>query len=292
MNYRHAFHAGNFADVFKHTILLGLLDALKAKPAAFCYVDTHAGRGLYDLRGSEALRTGEADGGVRRVLAAAALPAALRRYADAVRAFAVDDADPSRRHPGSPLLAAAELRDRDRAILCELHPDEAAALKSALRDDTRCAIHVRDGYAALKALLPPAQKRGLVLVDPPFEAQEHEFTAIEAALRDAFARWPQAIYAVWYPIKLRAPLRRFQRALRVAAPPSADVLVAELMLHADDSPLRLNGCGVALVNPPWRFDAWLEAWLPAAAELLAKNEHATWRVESPRPARAAVRRKD
>lgn len=266
MNYRHAFHAGNFADVFKHTLLIGLLEALRAKPAAFCYVDTHAGRGLYDLHGEEATRTGEAADGVQRLRAAAELPAALSEYLERVRALDGNTAGEIVRYPGSPLLARALLREQDRAILCELQEDEAAALRAALHGDTRCAVHRRDGYAALKALLPPPQKRGLVLIDPPFEAQGGEYAAIQNALGEAFKRWPNAIYAVWYPIKRRETIVPFHRWLRDAG---AGVLVAELLLHPDDSPLRLNGCGAAIVNPPWQFDRAIEAWLPTAQRLLA-----------------------
>lgn len=274
MNYRHAFHAGNFADVFKHTLLIGLLQALRAKPAAFCYVDTHAGRGLYDLRGEEAQRTGEAADGVQRLLAAGELPAALRDYLDRVRAINADAQ--IARYPGSPLLAQALLREQDRAILCEWQEDEAAALRTALHGDARCAIHRRDGYAALKALLPPAQKRGLVLIDPPFEAQGGEYAAIEKALEEAFRRWPNAIYAIWYPIKRREAIVPFHRWLRGV---HAEVLVAELLIHPDHSPLRLNGCGAAIVNPPWQFDRAVEAWLPAAQRLLAADPGAGSRLE-------------
>ncbi|MEO5623207.1 MAG: 23S rRNA (adenine(2030)-N(6))-methyltransferase RlmJ [Dokdonella sp.] len=294
MNYRHAFHAGNFADVFKHTILIALLDALKAKPAAFCYFDTHAGRGRYDLRSDEASRTLEYADGVQRVLAAQQLPLALQAYADLLRAFddraSVHcspnplDGTPSLEpasggnYPGSPLIAAHCMRAQDRAIVCELHGEEAAALKLALRDDARFAVHRRDGYAALKALLPPAQKRGVVLIDPPFEAQAAEYVLIQNALVDSIARWPQAIHAIWYPIKLREPILPFHRWLARHAG-SADVLVVELLLHADNSGLRLNGCGLAILNPPWRFDRQLAAWLPTLAALLAQGDPATCRSD-------------
>ncbi len=276
MNYRHAFHAGNFADVFKHTILIGLLDVLRAKDAAFCYFDTHAGRGLYDLRGDEAQRTGEADEGVQRLLQAAELPSALRNYLDRVRALPGNGPDELSAYPGSPLLARDLLRKQDRAILCELQPAEATALRAALRGDSRMAIHQRNGYEALKALLPPAQKRGLVLIDPPFEAQGGEYAAIQDALDEAFRRWSNAIYTVWYPIKKRDTLIPFHRWLRNAP---GDVLIAELLIHPDHSPLRLNGCGMAIVNAPWQFDRHIETWLPAAKYLLTTDEGSEGRIE-------------
>jgi 23S rRNA (adenine2030-N6)-methyltransferase len=274
VNYRHAFHAGKFADVFKHTVLVGLLDALQAKPAAFCYVDTHAGRGRYDLRSAEASRTGEASDGVRR-LVGAQLPPALQRYMDVVRSFNPDGALTT--YPGSPLLAARVMRQQDRAILCDKHPEEASALRAALKGDRRFAIHERDGYEALGALLPPAQKRGLVLVDPPYEAQAMEFAAIQQALSRSLQRWPGAVHAIWYPIKLLEPVHPFHRWLREHTG-AAGVLVAELLLHPANSLLRLNGCGMALLNPPWRFDAVLESWLPALGTLLAQGSDGEQRV--------------
>jgi 23S rRNA (adenine2030-N6)-methyltransferase len=279
MNYRHAFHAGNFADVFKHAILIGLLDALKAKPAAFCYVDTHAGRGRYDLRGGEAGRTREYVDGVQRLLDAADLPPALRGYVDLVRAFDPANATTLAHYPGSPLIAGKLMREQDRAIVCELHEEEAAALKSALRGDSRFAVHQRDGYGALKALLPPTQKRGLVLIDPPFEAQGGEFVEIQNALANAFERWPNAIHAIWYPIKKRETIAPFHRWL-YANSGAADVLVSELLLHPDNSPLRLNGCGVAIVNPPWRFEQTLEGFVPALKDLLATDRDGSCRIAS------------
>jgi 23S rRNA (adenine2030-N6)-methyltransferase len=277
MNYRHVFHAGNFADVFKHGILIGLLDALKAKPAPFCYVDTHAGRGLYDLHDEQAQKTGEYLDGVQRIVDASGLPDALGTYVDLVRSFNTGTRA-LERYPGSPMIASRLLRECDRAILCEVQEDEVTALKANLRGDRRFAIHHRDGYAALKALLPPAQKRGLVLIDPPFEAQAIEYVHIGNALADAFALWPSAIYAIWYPIKLRENVIPFQRWLRDHCGTS-DVLAAEILLRPDNSPLRLNGCGMAIVNPPWRFERNLDDWLPRLADRLGSGARAQYRVE-------------
>ena len=282
MNYRHGFHAGNFADVFKHTVLIELLEALKAKPAPFCYVDTHAGSGLYDLRGEQARQTREHVDGVQRLAAARDLPAALQRYLDLVRGFA-DEPGPIATYPGSPLVAARVMREDDRAILCELQPSEAEALRAALHRDRRFAIHERDGYEALGALLPPAQKRGLVLVDPPFEAQAGEYRLIEDAFDVSLARWPNAVHAVWYPIKLRETILPFHRWLRERG--GADgALVAELLLHPDNSMLRLNGCGMAILNPPWQFDQALAAWLPTLEGLLAQGRYGSSRIERLKPA--------
>jgi 23S rRNA (adenine2030-N6)-methyltransferase len=256
MNYRHAFHAGNFADVHKHVVLLALLRALTRKDTPLAYVDTHAGAGAYDLGGEAARRTGEAAGGIGRLHDAAGLPAAVADYLDAVRGF-----DAGRGfYPGSPLLAARALRAQDRLLLCELQPPECAALRLAFADDPRAQVMARDGYAALKALLPPRERRGLVLVDPPYEAQEAEFDAIAAALDSAIARFATGVYAVWYPIKRRAALAPFHRWLRGCG--LRRVLVSELRIHEDDTPLRLNGSGMAILNTPWQVDGALAEALP------------------------------
>lgn len=256
MNYRHAFHAGNFADVHKHVVLLALLRALTRKDAPLAYVDTHAGAGAYDLGGESARRTGESDAGIGRIAGAGPLPAAVADYLAEVRGF-----DGGRgMYPGSPVLAARALRAQDRLLLCEVQPAECAALRLALADDPRAQVMARDGYAALKALLPPRERRGLVLVDPPYEAQEAEFDAIAAALDAAFARFATGVYAIWYPIKRRATLAPFHRWLRGCG--LRRVLVAELRVHDDDSPLRLNGSGMAILNTPWQVDAALADALP------------------------------
>lgn len=270
MNYRHAFHAGNFADVFKHAILLGLLDALTAKDKPLCYFDTHAGRGSYRLDDADAAKTGEWRDGIGRLFGAPDPPKTLRRYLVAIRACNPDGA--LRVYPGSPWLAAQASRANDRLVLCETQDGEAAALRTLFRDDPRAHVHRRDGYAALNALLPPREKRGLVLIDPPFEAQEAEFAVIEAALAQARARWPTGVYAVWYPIKSRRAVAPFHR--RMSEGPFGEVLVAELMVQPDDSPLRLNGCGMLVANPPWKFDGVLAAMLPALREMLAQSARA------------------
>ncbi len=266
MNYRHAFHAGNFADVFKHCLLLALLESLRRKPAPFAFVDTHAGRGDYDLGGTEANRSGEWREGVARLLGANALPAPLGAYVTLLREHDGSDGGALRRYPGSPRIAASLLRAGDAAILCELEPGEAAALRRLFAGDRRVHVHQRDGYAALGALLPPAQKRGLVLIDPPYEAQLDEFGRIQSALSVALRRWPQAIYAIWYPIKREAELQPF---LRWLAASTANSIALELLIHAANSSLRLNGSGMAIINPPWRLAEAAAGWLPRLHRLLS-----------------------
>jgi len=274
MNYRHAFHAGNFADVFKHAILLAMLDTMTAKEKPLCHFDTHAGRGRYALDDVEAGKTGEWRDGIGRMFDDSDPPASLRRYVDAIRTCNPDGT--LRIYPGSPLLAAQALRANDRLIFCETQEDEAAALRELFREDPRAHVHRRDGYAALNALLPPPEKRGLVLIDPPFEEQEGEFTSIEAALRKAHARWPNGVYAVWYPIKSRRTIAPFHRHLSEG--PFDKLLVAEMLVHPDDSPLRLNGCGMLIANPPWKLDAALGVLLPALRDRLAQSPGASQRL--------------
>lgn len=275
MNYRHAFHAGNFADVFKHAILLALLDALTVKDKPLCYFDTHAGSGRYLLDAAEAKKTGEWRDGIGRLIDAPDLPPPLQRYVAAVRACNPDGT--FRTYPGSPLLAANAVRAQDSLVLCEVQDAEVTGLRALFRDDDRVHVHARDGYAALNALLPPNEKRGLVLIDPPFEVQADDFAAIEAALSRAHARWPNGVYATWYPIKSHRTIAPFHR--RLAHGPFAKLLVAELLVLPDDSPLRLNGCGMLIANPPWRLDAALPELLTALCVRLAQSPRASQRMQ-------------
>jgi 23S rRNA (adenine2030-N6)-methyltransferase len=261
MNYRHAFHAGNHADVFKHVVLLALLDALKRKATPFFVLDTHAGRGRYALRDLSARRTGESDAGVARVLGAKTDAVAIKRYQEALRHCNPDGG--LRIYPGSPLLTAMALRDDDRLLCCETQPDEARALTALFARDRRVHVQAGDGYAAIKAHLPPKPRRGLVFIDPPYETQEAEFGAVLAALKEGMERWPQGMFAVWFPIKQRRGVQRFLRA--VARLPAQDILLAELLIRPDDSPLRLNGSAMLLLNPPWKLDAEIAAALPQLA---------------------------
>lgn len=267
MNYRHAFHAGNFADVFKHALLVALLDALTAKDKPLCYFDTHAGRGCYALDAAGANATGEWRNGIGRLWDRADVAPPLRRYLELVGQ--ANSTGKLASYPGSPLLAAMALRADDRLVLCESERDVADALRVAVRNDSRAHVHQRDGYEALHALLPPREHRGLVLIDPPFEVQDDDFGAIETALDRAEARWPRGVYAAWYPIKSRRTLAPFHR--HFAAGPLERVLACELLVQPDNSPLRFNGCGMLIVNPPWRVEGTLQALLPALRDALAQS---------------------
>ena len=284
MNYRHAYHAGNFADVLKHAVLFALLEALKAKPTPFCVIDTHAGSGCYALDGAEAGKTGEYKDGIARLLfpdlhqksPAGPLPPLLRHWLDSVLALPGNE-DGLRLYPGSPLQAAAAMRENDSAQLCELHPEEAARLRELFHRDRRVHVHERNGYEALKALLPPKEKRGLVLIDPPYEAQEMEYRTIEQALKAALQRWPTGVYAVWYPIKLRSQVQPFLRWVQHSGVKRA--LRAELLVRPDDSPLRLNGSGMVVLNAPWKLDDALREPLRALGRLLSQERPATWHLD-------------
>ncbi|ASR44802.1 hypothetical protein BEN78_00455 [Xanthomonas citri pv. mangiferaeindicae] len=271
MNYRHAFHAGNHADVLKHVVLLAICDALALKPAPCFALDTHAGAGLYSLVDDAARRTGEAEAGIGRLQATPPEVPAIARYLDAIAACrAAHGADA---YPGSPWLLAHALRAQDRIACCEIEPGALAALRQAVGRDPRVAVHARDGYEACRALLPPrhgAQKfaRGLVLIDPPYEAQRAEFDVALPAMRDALSRWSQATQALWYPIKQRRTLTPFLRdAGRLQ---SHSTLVVELLVRGDDSPLRMNGSGLLLVDPPWSLADTLAPALDALRRTLGE----------------------
>ncbi|HJR72644.1 MAG TPA: 23S rRNA (adenine(2030)-N(6))-methyltransferase RlmJ [Luteimonas sp.] len=269
MNYRHAFHAGNHADVLKHVVLLAVCDALTAKPTPAFALDTHAGRGLYRLKSGSAQRTGEAEQGIGRLLAAQPRDPAIGRYLKAVAACRAAHGHDA--YPGSPWLLAHALREQDRIACCEMQPIEADALKANFAGDARVTVRASDGYAAIKALLPPKAGiaklgRGLVLIDPPYEAQLEEFDAALAALREGLQRWPQGTFALWYPIKLRRHLQPFYR--KAANLQAKSALVSELLVRADDSPLRMNGSGILLLNAPWKLDEALKTVLPTLRKIL------------------------
>lgn len=271
MNYRHAFHAGNHADVLKHITLLALIDAFKRKDSPFFVLDTHAGRGRYLLSSEESRKTAEIDDGVMRLMAQPTLPDVVERYLKAVQADNPVGALIS--YPGSPLLAAQAMRAQDRLAACELQEEEAAALKALFARDRRVGVHPGDGYAQIRSLLPPKFNgvkigRGLVLIDPPYEAQDAEYPRILAALNETLSRWPQATCAVWFPIKQRRSVLHFFR--KAAALPVKSALLVELLVRPDDSPLRLNGSGMLLLNPPWQFDRVLAPALPVLKEHLGE----------------------
>jgi len=276
MNYRHAFHAGNVGDVLKHVVVERVLDHLRAKPKPLFVLDTHAGAGLYDLSGAEAARTGEAAGGIGHLLAHTAPHQALAGYLALIDRVRVAHGPSA--YPGSPLVAADRLRPGDRLVAVERHPDDAAALAALL--GRRNGVTVQggaDGYGALTALLPPPERRGLVLIDPPFEDRA-EFATLAAALARAHRRFATGVYAVWYPLKDPGAVESFHQ--HVLATELARVLVAELWVRPLTVIQGLAGCGLLLVNPPWRLDDTLCDLLPwLAGALETAPGQGGWRLE-------------
>ncbi|HVI51992.1 MAG TPA: 23S rRNA (adenine(2030)-N(6))-methyltransferase RlmJ [Candidatus Sulfotelmatobacter sp.] len=263
MNYRHAYHAGNFADVVKHALLSLVLAHLKRKDTPFCVIDTHAGIGRYDLGSVEAGKTLEYQDGIGRLLAGGDLPEMLGDYLSAVRA--VNPSWPElTAYPGSPRISRHMLRAQDRLAVVELHPEDARMLRREFRNDPQVGVHEQDAYLSLKALLPPKERRGLVLIDPPFEVKD-EFRRIAKGLAEALRRWPTGIYGVWYPIKDREPVERFLGELAALGRPC---FTAELFRLPPDDPARLSGTGMAVINPPWQLDETLAALLPVLHDRL------------------------
>jgi 23S rRNA (adenine2030-N6)-methyltransferase len=269
MNYRHAYHAGNFADVVKHATLCRVLTHLREKPAAFRVIDTHAGAGRYDLAGPEAGKTLEWRDGIGRLLNAALPPpirALLAPYLDAVAAL-----NPGGRltyYPGSPVLAQALLRRQDRLIACELEPRAAAVLERELAGDNRAKAIAIDGWTALTAYVPPTERRGVVLIDPPFE-QPDEFARLGERLATAHRKWPTGIYLLWYPIKNPAEVQAFTRGLvRLGI---AKMLRVELILPTAGPDTGLRGSGLVAVNPPWTLHDELKMLLPALARIMSRG---------------------
>ena len=289
MNYRHAYHAGNFADCMKHALLVALLRAVQEKPAPIFVLDTHAGLGSYDLSDAPARRTGEHRDGIDRLRADP--PAELADYVGLVGQIAAERAmqpqgEPAFGHaahyPGSPALIRALLREHDRLACCELHPEDAAVLRRHFARDRQVAVHRRDGWQAVRALLPPAGlSRGLVLIDPPFESGE-DYARIVAAMADARARFAGGVVAAWYPIKHRAPVHALHLDIRAAG--VARVIAAELWLRPPLDPARLNGCGLLIAGAPWGFEAVAEPILTALVARLATEAgagHSMLRITSP-----------
>ncbi len=259
VNYRHAFHAGNFGDCMKHAVLVWLIRALQRKPAPICVLDTHAGAGRYDLGIGPAARTGEWRNGIARLLDDP--PPPLADYVGLVRSLGV--------YPGSPAIARALLRADDQLICCELQPEDAAALRRHFAGDAQVAVHHRDAWEALGALLPPKQRRGLVLIDPPFE-NPREFAALAHGLVAGWQRFRTGVFAAWYPIKQRAPVRQFIADMQQSG--VCDIVTIELCLREPVDPARLNGCGMLVVNPPYRFEQEAPPILTALLDRLGDRE--------------------
>lgn len=275
MNYRHIYHAGNFADVLKHAVLARLIVYLQQKDKAFRLLDTHAGIGLYDLSSEEAQKTGEWKDGIGRLLEAelpAPVAAFLAPYLEAVRTLNPDGS--IRLYPGSPKLSRMLFRPQDRLSAMELHPDDARALSRLFEGDYQARVTELDGWLALGAHLPPKEKRGIVLVDPPFEI-DGEYDRLVDGLSRAWRRFSTGVYCLWYPIKKGAPIATFHQALKELEIPK--MLCAELSVRSDRETTGLSGSGLIIVNPPYTLKDELHAALPELKRLLAQDRFASQR---------------
>jgi 23S rRNA (adenine2030-N6)-methyltransferase len=286
MNYRHAFHAGGFADVIKHIVLVRILTYLQDKPAAFRVIDTHAGAGVYDLAGDEARRTGEWLTGIARLMQARFSEktlALVKPYLDIVRAF--NPQGELAAYPGSPLIARALLRPQDRLTACEVEPKARKRLIDALRRDTQARVVDLDGWTALPAFVPPNERRGLVLIDPPYE-QKDEFERIADGFAQAFAKWPTGSYLLWYPVKSRRAtdsLARHVAAVAGAVTPAGKCLRLEFSAAPQVADAALTSAGLLIVNPPWTLAGELRAILPELEKPLGQGGAGRFRLETPKP---------
>lgn len=271
MNYRHAYHAGNHADVLKHWVLTRCIALLQKKPAPVAYIDTHAGIGLYDLQGEEASKTDEWQDGIGRLWGST--HPLLAEYLYAVGELNEDDE--LRYYPGSPELARCLTRSQDHLYLNEKHPTDGQLLKDNMRIDPRVTVHLGEGWHVPRALLPTEEKRLLMLIDPPFEEGDDLQNSVRA-LEETLARMRQAIVCLWYPVKDSAQLRRFYQGLEKSGAPK--LLRVELYIDKPDDASKLNGSGLVICNPPWGLEGELKQLLPWLAETLQQGEGG-WRLD-------------
>jgi len=262
MKYRHQYHAGNFADVHKHVLLLDVLAALMRKDKGILFIDTHAGRGEYDLHPGDAEHPAEWQSGVAKLLAATPRHESLQRYRGIVSAGVHGG---SLMYPGSPLLAARALRPADRAVFFETQREESSHLRKVLPPGARIRVEGRDGFAGLRSLMPPPERRGCVLIDPPYE-ERTDAARVQAATLDALARFEGAVLVLWLPVKLRADFDAWLGQLTKASP--RPVLASLLWLHPMDSRAALNGSALVVVNPPYLLEEALRGWLPELQAIL------------------------
>lgn len=258
MNYRHLYHAGNFADVIKHVVLIVLLQSLKRKETPFCFLDTHAGIGLYELQSEQSQKKREYENGIGKLfsLNEKTLPLILQNYLSIIKKYNIDDH--LNYYPGSPCIAKELIRSQDQMILCELHKEDYHTLKDNFFGEKNAGVHLTDGYLAMKAFLPPKQKRGLVLIDPPFEVSD-EFEKIFFALERALKHWRSGQFAVWYPIKDQTAVKKFYHSVKLL---KTEQLILHFSLNNATEAGKLASCGILFINPPWQLKETLESVLP------------------------------
>lgn len=275
MNYRHAYHAGNFADVFKHVMWMLLIERLHSKDKPFTLLDTHAGIGMYDLSSEAADKTQEYRNGILRLLEKPALNADLARFRRLILKLSESEGRSLTRYPGSPYIARSLLREQDRLQLVELHPADNQVLENEFLGDKQVHVHHMDAYQALKALLPPTPRRGMVLIDPPFEAA-NEFERLIEGIRQAQKRWATGCFAIWYPIKSRTPINKFLHQLSQLH--TAPVLNLELLIRPLDDE-HLHGNGMAIINPPWQLDQHAKPALQQLAGILGEESQGSYKLQ-------------
>jgi 23S rRNA (adenine2030-N6)-methyltransferase len=271
MKYRHSFHVGNFADVHKHVTLIALLTALKRKDKGFLYLETHSGRGAYDLSQASA----EAEGGIARFSATGNNSEELQQYAARLAEYRTQQHNP-RAYPGSPLLAVQELRPQDRAVFVELLQAEARALELAIQGNPGIRVEQGDGFERLRAWLPPPERRGLTFIDPPYEETSRDFEHVTAAIMEALRRFRSGVVAAWYPIKDEREIAAWHAGL--ARSLDCETVAAELWLYPRDSRVALNGSGLLIVNPPYLVAERMQVWLPELQAQLDSGQAGGTRV--------------
>lgn len=289
MNYRHFYHAGNFADVFRHVLLVGLIQNLLIKDKPICYLDTHAGIGSYDLLTEAAQKTEEYRYGIEKIwnsikpflsdfpdpdTQSATSINLIHDYVQLIRKFNLDfNAENLHYYPGSPCIVRSLLRAQDRMILTELHTEDVQQLKKIFYKDKQVAVHHLDGYQAVKAFLPPKENRGLVFIDPPFEKKD-EFNQLVLAMKLAVSRWPNGIYAIWYPIKQVEKVNDFYRSLKLSG--IRKIVSCELTMAFTEE--AFHACGMVVINPPWKWQTQIEKIMPALCHLLNQPLMGTWQM--------------
>lgn len=278
MNYRHSFHAGNFADVFKHTVLISLIQAIARKETPFCFLDTHAGSGYCDLLAGDAQKTKEFESGICKILQQFDAPELIKTYLHCVEAANTafnTTPSPLRYYPGSPLIAKHFLRPQDRMILSELDPKAHQVLKKHFARDKQVSVQLIDGYQALKAFLPPKERRGLILIDPPYE-RANELNELVTTLPPLVSRFATGVYAIWYPIKDKITIEKFYAKLKDAI--KHPMLAIELSIYPENNPQYLNGSGMLIINPPWQLSEQVNAYLPWLWRQLSVKNQGQYRI--------------
>lgn len=272
LSYRHSFHAGNHADVLKHLVLTLILQALKQKEKGFFYLDTHAGVGRYSLLSAEAEKTGEYSEGIARLWARDDLPPEIRLYLDEVKKI---NKGALRFYTGSPLLAVQQLRPQDRALLTELHPNDFPLLRNEFAKTPNVVTKRENGFQQLKSALPPKEKRGLVLIDPPYELKE-DYELVVSAIVEGYKRFATGIYAIWYPVVLRQHTKRIVRGLQQTG--IRKILQIELAVRPDSDQRGMTASGMIVINPPWQLEAQMKQCLPYLTQVLVPEGTGSWKV--------------